>query len=591
MRPNWKVSAGLALFFCLFLCHQLRGDEPDLIWSTFLGGSDYDLGYGIAVDGVGDVYVTGVVTSEDFPEKAGILDTTHGGRDLLVAKLCATGDSLVYATLLGGGEDDEGKDLAVDKEGNVYVTGVTNSEDFPTTVGAFGAILSGDRDVVVAKLDPSGAALRYATYLGGSSSDWGNGLAVDGEGNAFVVGYTNSENFPTTTGSFDETYNGGYWDAFAAKLDSAGRTLAYSTFLGGEAVDNGQDIALDGSGCLFLTGNTSSGDFPTTAGAYDTIHNGGYDVFVTKLDPASGRLDYSTFLGGELADYGYGIALDRSGYACLAGTAISVDFPTTPGAYDQTHGEGYGPDGFVAKLDAMGSTLEFSTYLGGTGTDEGRDLAVDDSGNVYVSGWTYSADFPSTPGAFSPAHSGYYSDAFMAKLDRSGSMLTYGTFLGGSRDDLSWAICVDGHGNVFVTGESKSPDFPTTPDAFSDTLAGDYADIFVAKLNPAGTPVGSEMHEGVLPASFSLQQNYPNPFNASTEIRYQIPEDGHVTLKVFNTLGQEVRSLVEKRQLASEHSVVWAGRDNWGCEVASGVYFCRLQAGEFGKTIKMALIR
>ncbi len=591
MRLRRRVSACIAPFLYLFLCSPIWAGEADLVWSTFLGGSDYDLGYDIAVDGQGDVYLTGVVTSDDFPQKSGLTDTTHGGRDLLVAKMVSTGDSLIYATLLGGEEDDEGKGIHVDANGAALVTGVTNSEDFPTTAGALDTSYNGGRDVVLVRLSPLEGSLEVSTFVGGSASDWGNDLAVDQSGYVWVTGHTNSPDFPTTSGAFDTAYHGGLWDVFAVRLGPMGSFLEYATFIGGEGVDNCHAIALDGASSVYLAGSTSSADFPVTLGAYDSTHNGEYDVFLVKLAPWEKTLSYSTLLGGELADYAMSLAVDHSGCACLTGKTISADFPITPGVCDETHSPGYNADVFVTKFDATGHTLEFSTFLGGTANDEGRDIALDGRGNIYLTGWTYSGDFPATAGAYCPTHSGFYSDAFLVRLNASGSVLEYGTFLGGNRDDLSWALTVDGHGQVYLTGESKSPDFPTTPGAYSTDLTGDYADVFVAKLNLSTTPVEFHGCARGVPEAYALLRNYPNPFNTSTEISYQIPKAGHVTLKIFNTLGQKVRTLVDDDQEPGEYVVHWDGRDAQGQEIATGVYFCRLWVGEVGSTIKMLLLR
>jgi hypothetical protein len=591
MKSNIKTCLLFVALSSLFFSGHIRADESDLVWSTFLGGSDYDLGYGIVVDDTGYIYVTGVTTSDDFPQKTDDIDTTHGGRDVVVAKLHPTGDSLVFATLLGGSDDDEGKALFVDDSGCIYVAGVTVSDDFPTTNGAFDTIYNGSRDVILAKLNPLGSVLEYATFLGGSNSDWGKGLAVDDSGRAFVTGYTNSQDFPTTGGAFDTTYNGGNWDAFVAKLNVLGSALEYATFLGGADVDDGHDIALDALGHAYVTGNTASADFPTTVGAYDTTHNGGHDVFVTRFDPMGDVLGHSSFIGGIGADYGYSIALDNLGDVLITGKTSSADFPTTAGAYDTEHGGVTSTDAFVTKLHHTANALEYSTYLGGNAGDEGHGIALDNSGSAYLTGYTWSTDFPTTAGAYSTSHSGYSSDAFVAKLNPAGSHLEYATFLGGNAVDYGRDIFLDGSGFAYTTGETKSSDFPTTPGAYSTSITGHYADIFVAKLNLEGTPVGSVTSEMSLPEGFALSQNSPNPFNASTKIRYQIPADAHVNLKVFNALGQETRTLVEAEQKAHSYTVTWDGRNNVGQEVASGLYFCCLKARGFEKTIKMLLVK
>src|SRR5882762_8523809 len=288
-------------------------------------------------------------------------------------------------------------------------------------------------------IDP---VLSYSTYLGGSGFngsglDLGVGIAVDADGNAYVVGWTNSSNFPTTAGAFQTTFGGGTnFDTFVTKLNPTGSALVYSTYLGGSGSDAGRKIAVDAAGNAYVVGQTSSSNFPTTTGAFQTSFGGGYsDAFLTKLNSTGSALVYSTYLGGTGEDDGSGISVDADGNAYVAGFTASADFPATAGAFQTTFGGGYG-DAFVAKLDPTGSALIYSTYLGGTDSDAAGNpgLAVDASGNAYVTGETASTDFPTTAGAFQTTLSGYQ-NAFVTKLDPSGSALVYSTYLGGSITD------------------------------------------------------------------------------------------------------------------------------------------------------------
>ncbi len=376
--------------------------DPTLVYSTYLGGSGEDDGQGIAVDTSGNAYVTGRTLSSDFPTTAGAFQTTYGGGgyDAFVTKLNSTGTNLLYSTYLGGSGDDRGQGIALDSSGHAYVTGQTLSSDFPTTPGAFQTTLGGSHDAFVTKLNSTGTNLLYSTYLGGSIPDYGNGIAVDTSGNAYVTGYTSSSDFPTTPGAFQTTYT--YVDAFVTKLNATGTGLLYSTYLGGSGGDLGWGIAVDTSGNAYVTGQTqSSTDFPTTAGAFQTTYGGREDVFVTKLNSAGTNLLYSTYLGGSDFDYGNGIAVDSSGNAYVTGVTYSDDFPTTAGAFQTTHrGGGYSRDAFVTQLNSTGTALLYSTYLGGGSEDYGNGIAVDTSGNAYVTGSTQSSDFPTTAGAF-----------------------------------------------------------------------------------------------------------------------------------------------------------------------------------------------
>jgi hypothetical protein len=390
--------------------------------------------------------------------------------------------SLAYSTFLGPAR---GLDIAVDAAGAAYVTGDTISTDFPTTAGAFDNSLSGE-DAFVSKLSPAGSRLDYSTYLGGSNSDDGSGIAVDSAGAAYVTGITSSSNFPTTTGAFDTSYNGG-GDAFVAKLDPAGNGLAYSTYLGGSSFDGLLgDITVDAAGAAYVTGSTLSANFPTTAGAFDTSFNGGAgDAFVTKLNPAGSSLNYSTYLGGSSGvEPGRGIAVDSVGAAYVTGFTASSNFPTTTGAFDTSYNGG--GDAFVAKLDPAGNGLAYSTYLGGSDSDDGLDIAVDSAGAAYVTGDAGSTNFPTTAGAFDTSLN--RADGFVTKLNPSGSGLDYSTYLGGSAEEEGFGIAVDLAGAAYVTGVTNSTDFPTTPGAFDTSFNGSFfGDAFVTKLNPAGS--------------------------------------------------------------------------------------------------------
>jgi len=331
---------------------KLNASGSGLVYSTYIGGSDYDYGYGIAVNGSGNAYVTGRTSSNDYDVTTGVFQTTNGGgKDVFVTKLNASGSSLVYSTYIGGSNDDEGYGIAVDGSGNAYVTGYTQSTDYDVTAGAFQTTNGGNKNVFVTKLNATGSGLVYSTYIGGSGVDEGRDIAVDGSGNAYVTGYTQSTDYDVTTGAFQTTYGGGTYDVFVTKLDASGSGLVYSTYIGGSAIEVGYGIAVDNSGNAYVTGNTSSSDYDVTAGAFQTTNGGTNDVFVTKLNASGSGLVYSTYIGGSGFDEGYGIAVDGSGNAYVTGYTQSTDYDVTAGAFQTTNGGGR--DVFVTKLDFM----------------------------------------------------------------------------------------------------------------------------------------------------------------------------------------------------------------------------------------------
>lgn len=414
-------------------------------------------------------------------------------------------------TYLGGSLTDWARDVAVDAFGNTFVVGYTNSTDFPITPGGFNPIddlecsevtfICGDDGFLVG-IDPSGR-IAFSTLLGGSSRDGVSSVAVDSSGNAYVAGSTSSDDFPTTDGAYDTTPGGGQ-DAFVMKFNPAG-DLLYSTLLGGEGSDWGRSISVDSSGHAYVAGLTHSLDFPISEGVFvsrggpvgcdddwpgQTIMGCHDDVFVVKLNPSGAALDYSTAIGGSSFDgASVHLEIDTVGSAYVTGWTTSADFPVTPGAFDTDLDDFNSQDTFVFKLGPQASTLEYATFLGGSRVERPNAIAVDPSGKAYVVGYTYSPDFPTTPGAIQTSLAGPEPlDSFLTVFDPSGSALTYSTLLGGGEgyqglaEDFANGVYADGTGMVYVTGNTESRDFPTTPGAYDRTHNG-ASDAFVAKLN------------------------------------------------------------------------------------------------------------
>ena len=555
--------------------------DPELVYSTFIGGSDLDFGFWIAVDNSGNVYLTGSTSSSNYPMTSGAYDISqNGSADLFVSKLNENGTTLLYSTFLGGGSSDSGNGIAVDSTGNAYVTGTTISSDYPVTSGAYTTGQIGDYDVCITKLNANGNGLVYSTFFGGDSSDSGNGIAVDSAGNAYVTGITASSDYPVTSGAYTTFQNGGY-DVCITKLNASGDDLFYSTYFGGAGNDLGNGIAVDSAGNAYISGTTYSSDFPVTDGAYDTIQNGSGDAFVMKLNAGGAALLYSTFLGGSSDDSGFGIAIDNSGNAYVTGDTYSSEYPVTNGAYDSSQ-NGMN-DVFVTKLNAGGAALLYSTFTGGHSSDWGNGIAVDSAGNAYVTGYTESSDYPVTNGAYDSSQNGDF-DVFVTKLNTGGATLLYSTFLGGHNDDRGCGIAVDSAGNAYVTGETKSTDYPVTSGAYNSSQNGVF-DVFVTKLIMSVATAVDEMNS--LPDAFRLGEARPNPFNPSTTIEYSLPRNTRALLRVYNVSGQKVATLADGVISAGQHSVVWDAKG-----MPSGVYFYSLSAdGGYAETKKALLLK
>src|SRR5438874_538553 len=387
--------------------------DPVLVYSTYLGGSGADWANSIAVDSSGNAYVSGATHSADFPTANARQPALGGGyEDVFVMKINPAGNAVVYSTYLGGSCNDHGNAIAVDTSGNAYVTGLTQSLDFPTTTGAFQTTCGCNSDAFVTEFSADGTRLVYSTYLGGSAEDQGNSVAVDLSGSAYVTGATLSSDFPTTNGAFDSTSAG---VVFVTKLDAAGTGLVYSTYLGNGG-DQGYAIAVDSSANAYVTGQTIFTNFPTTSGASQSTFGGYYDAFVSKLNAAGSALVYSTYLGGSDYDIGYGIAVDSFGNAYVLGTTSSGDFP--PMHSLKSCAGASGPEVFVSNLHATGNSLLYSTCLGGTDENQGRGIAVDSFGEAYITGFTFAGNFPLV-NPIATGHGGEPdSDAFVAKIGR-----------------------------------------------------------------------------------------------------------------------------------------------------------------------------
>ena len=434
--------------------------DPVLTYSTRLGGLiGLTRGRGIAVDRDGMIYVVGETFGDIIPTENAIKLSLGGSVDAFVTKIDSLTDEIIYSTRLGGTGIDKGLGVVLDDEGRAYVTGSTGSRDFPTQNAlqenfAGGGNAMGDAFLAVLSVD--GSELLYSSYLGGGGDDSATGIAIDQRGVVFVTGETRSTDFPIQA-PLQHVFGGGVADAFVTSVDPYEPALTFSTFVGGNGDDVGAAIAVDSTGHVYLSGETTSSNFKTFRPWQARIAGGISDAFVAKLDPGGSAFVYSTYLGGADSDWGRGIAADLSGHAYVTGRTDSIDFPITAGVF-QPVAAGAG-DGFVTKFSPDGSALVYSTYLGGSEFDEGRGIAVDSGRQAYVIGSTASPDyFEVTP---LQEDFGGTQDVFVTKLGPSGSILGYSTYLGGGREEVGNGIALDIFGSAYVTGVIRSIDFQT----------------------------------------------------------------------------------------------------------------------------------
>jgi Divergent InlB B-repeat domain/Beta-propeller repeat/Viral BACON domain len=469
--------------------------DPVISYSSYLGGQGTTAINSVAVDKSGNLYATGWTDATDFPTMGAIQGSNQGGVDAFIAKLNASGSALVYATYIGGASDDRATAIAVDANGQAYVTGSTTSTNFPVQ-SAIQSTLAGGRNAFVLKLNSAGNGFVYSTYLGGNIYDVGQAIAADATGSAYIAGETMSSNFPVLN-AVQPTF-GGNTDAFVTKLSSAG-ALSFSTFLGGSASDSAGGIAVDASGNVYLAGGTSSTNFPVAA-ALQPSNGGTQNAFVTKLSASGSSFIYSTYLGGSgssgvpaesLLEQANAIAVDSSGNAWVTGVTDSANFPVTSNALRNAYNGVQ--DAFVVTLNPSGSALISGTYLGGSTSNWASGVSLDGAGNAFLAGNTTSVDFPLA----SPLQStfGGLSDAFLAAIDSTGSVLLFSTFYGGSGADAANAIAVDASGDIYAVGQTNSADFPLQAPFQSSSLgdstgwvlrAAQQQELLTISISPPG---------------------------------------------------------------------------------------------------------
>ena len=464
--------------------------DPVLSYSTYLGGSGDDVANAVAVDASGAAYMTGVTTSLNYP-LANAFEGPVGGKDVFVSKVAADGSALLYSTYIGGSADDSGNAIAVGSNGSATIVGTTASlTDFPGTNGQG----KGSTEAFAARLSATGSSLVYATFLGGNGANVGSGVAVDTAGNAYVTGSTDALDFPTTTGAYQNVNNGGR-DSFVTKLNSTGTGMVYSTYVGGSQNDAASGIALASSGDAFITGDTSSSDFPSINGLPDTTG----PAFAAELNASGSALVYSTYI--DNTSHAAAISVDGAGQIYVAGDTSSTQFVTTTGVAQPNPGGA--SDVFLIRLDPSQTGVaqrHYATYLGGSGDDHATGIAVDAYQNVYITGSTLSTDFPIQRPV--QVHNGGQTDAFVVKLSATAGSLVYSTYLGGSNDDIANGIALDPSGNAIVVGYTSSTNFPLMNPLQGANANGE--DAFITKIVDVPQPPNSLLARGISASEIDL---------------------------------------------------------------------------------------
>jgi hypothetical protein len=535
---------------------KLNSDGTNLIFSTLLGGSSVDVSNSIVVDNLGNSFVSGSTMSTNFDITSGSFQTSNrGGNDIFVTKLNSTGTALIYSCILGGDYEDEGYDIAIDNIGNAFITGYTESINYHVTSGAFQNSNDGTNDVFVTKLNSNGTSIVYSTLIGGSDYEGAYAIDLDGTGNAYITGYTESLDFDVTLGSYQTNHDGGGYDVFVTKLNSTGTALVYSTYFGGSDYDESYSIAIGEFDNAYITGYTNSIDFNTTTGAYETIPDGMGEAFISKFNFSGTDLVFSTLLGGSGEEYGYGIAVDNYENAILTGWTTSTDFDITTDAY-QSSIDGSGYDLFVTKINSTGNDLEYSTYLGGTSGEYVYEIAIDTQNNAYVTGETLSQDFDHTIGAYQTTiGSSSLSDNFVSKICLGLPMdITLSSALNSDNQNICEAnpildIVYDcsnatgaivtnippGLSAIFSNSQVNISGTPTSSGVY-DYLVTLYGGCDSASAN--GTITINKctgIQETFIEPSFQL---FPNPNNGNFTIEFS--QNGYYTIEIINSIGQRV---------------------------------------------------
>jgi hypothetical protein len=568
---------------------KFNSNGSNLIFSTYIGGSTHDHCNDIVVDSNGNSYITGYTNSTNFITTPGVYQTSNdGNNDVFVLKLNSSGTSVLFSTLLGGSAGDFGRSLALDENGNIYLTGLTQSLNFDITTGSY-QNSNGDGgvygDAFLTKLNPSGTNLIYSTYLGGNNHDEANDISIDTNGNAYLIGTTMSLDFDLGPNPYQSSIEGTQ-DVFVTKVNSTGNSIIYSTYLGGAGIETGYGIVIDQNNNAYLVGTTTSSDFDITASCYQSNYEGSTDLFITKLNHLGTGLIYSTYLGGSGNDTGFGIFLDNNNNAVVVGSTSSSNFDTTPNGF-QTIYDG-SQDAFVSMLNSTGSGLIYSTYIGGSNIENCFSGYIDANNYIYLTGGTSSTDFDITPGSFQTTNSSY--SGFVSKLCPAGTMsvsltsplstqvqtVCVNSTISSITYSTAFAMGINivglppGVNPVFNSGTININGSPSTTGIFIYTV-----NIFGGCGNPieTGTITVNGCTGLIQPSPILKNTLYPNP--SSGKFFIEISVDMDEVIEILDLTGK----ILDTKQISKGINTIYLNLQN-------GVYFIKhVQTGLIEKII------
>ena len=557
-----------------------------LIYSTYLGGSSDEAATDVAIGDNNKMYITGYTWSTDFPTTTGAYQQNlSGSDDAFISCFSAGGQDLIFSTYLGGTYSDEAYSIAY-SEGNIIVSGVAYSEDFPITEGAFQDENHLGGDVFVISMSNTGQSLNFSTYVGGFGFD--SPLGMDVGEYILVGGATAAEDFPVTGDAYDNTFNGGDFlkDGFIFKMNLSGGMI-YASYFGGLGEDQIKGVAINpgNPASYYVTGQTTSEDFPVTDDAYDNQLGDGSgnneDAFISEFN--NNQLVYSTYIGGTSTDEASGIAVNSNHLIMVAGTTYSDDFPVTPDAFSDRI-LGVYQDAFVVALspDGIAGTgdLRYGSYFGGSFEEEVSDVLLEGQTKFYISGYTASQNFPTTSGAVSQEHIGN-KDAFVTRFNFSGNHLDYSTYLGGSFDDIGYGMAEKQAEQIVLSGVTRSFNFPVTDNAYDpDYNSENFGDAFLSEIGIVPTGIA----ENQTGRTLHVNQNQPNPFRSETAITYRLDTPDDVTLEVYDCTGKKILERSYANQKTGEHRIE-LNMDGF----TPGLYFYLLSTGHWTESLKMII--